>query len=215
MTDTYADSQDYVRSSTKLVGTYLGLTKEDLLSAYGHPFNALNDEAQLAAALEARTEDLLAKFAPPPTTEKESARMLQSTRSAADGALNELTGSYGHLVEEGVRALLDAHEDQEQVALAMNTLHEASSTMVITDLERLSDVIGLLMIVGSAEARQASALEHAAQDSAQDNQNATRVRTHPQALSLRQPVRDYQALTAQDRHILSDTAQRHQQKHQQ
>lgn len=205
----WEDSQDYSRNSTMLVGTYLGLTKEDLISSYGHPFNKLSDEAQLAASLEARTQDLLAKFAPPPTSAGESARMLSGTRSAADGALNELTGSYGHMVEDGVLQLLEAHEDPEAVAIAISTLHEATATMVITDLERLCDVIGLLMIVGSAESRSAAAAAQVAK--AAKIAKSKPAGRHPDALSLQNPMHNYGSVAAKDRHIVSDAAKRHRQ----
>lgn len=200
--NSYSDSDSYARNSAKSVGSFLGLTKEDLLSTYGVPFNRLSDEAQLAAAIEARTEDLLAKFAPPVSPVGEGARTLSRTRSAADGALNELTGSYGHLIEEGVRALLRAQGDEEATSVAISTLHEASATMVLTDLERLSDVIGLLMIVGMAETRSAQAPIQPRGP-------------HPQAYSLRGPTRDYTKPLPGSRRIISDTAQRHRQNNQQ
>lgn len=142
------DAQSYSRATTKMVGTYLGLTKEDLLATYGTPFNQLKDEDRLRAAMEARTQELLAKFAPPATAVGDGATTLARSHSAADGALNELTGAYGGLVEEGVRALLQAHGDEEAINSALNMLQEASTTMVLSDLERLADVIGLLMIIG-------------------------------------------------------------------
>lgn len=198
MSSSYGDSDSYARSSSKSVGTFLGLTREDLLQTYGAPFNQLDETAQLAAALESRTEDLLAKFAPPASPVGEGERTLAKTRSAADGALNELTGSYGPLVEEGVRQLLDARDDKEAIDTAINTLHEACATMVLSDLERLADVIGLLMIVGMAETR------------AQQLPPVTATSPHPQSLSLRNTTTDYTKGTGA-RHIISDTSKRHQQ----
>jgi hypothetical protein len=197
--NSYQDTTSYARNSTKSVGTFLGLTKEDLLSSYGAPFNQLSESAQLAAALEARTEELLAKFATPVSPVGEGARTLARARSAADGALNELTGSYGGLVEEGVRELLEARDDEAAVSAAISTLHEACAAMVLTDLERLSDVIGLLMIVGISD-KPKSEKPHG---------------PHPHALSLPARSHDYTRGVQASRRILSDAAKQHRQNHQQ
>lgn len=177
-----------------MVGTYLGLTKDDLLSTYGKPFNKLEEDARLRAALDARTQELLAKFAPPSSVVGDGAVTLTRSHSAADGALNELTGAYGGLVEEGVRALIVAHGDNEATATALNMLQEASSTMVLSDLERLADVIGLLMIVG---------------EPAPDAPQPLPAVSHPLSYALR-PTRPVQRQAARaSQALLAQTAQKH------
>ncbi len=182
-----------------MVGTYLGLTKEDLLATYGTPFNKLEDDARLRAALDARTQELLVKFAPPASAVGDGAVILNRSHSAADGALNELTGAYGGLVEEGVRALLEAHGDEEATNTALNMLQEASSTMVLSDLERLADVIGLLMIVGEPTP---DAPQPAVPPSSFN---------HPLSYALRNRGPQHRPVTRSSRILLAQTAAKHRQ----